>query len=124
LKILLLVAHGSRQVAANQAIRELAAQVESASDSEYGAVVAAFLEFAEPDIASGIDHCAKLGATNIAVIPYFLSAGAHVNRDIPEQLQAASLRYPQIGLTVAPHFGAMEGMVDAVIKCASTIKDL
>ena len=118
----MLVAHGSRKETANQEVRELAARIESHNGCDYEAVVPAFLEFAEPDIGSGIDHCVKLGAKNITVVPYFLSAGAHVNRDIPDQLETVSLRYPEIGLKLTRHFGAVEGIVEAVINCASTTK--
>ena len=122
MEILLLVAHGSRKETANQEVRELAARIEGHSGSDYEAVVPAFLEFAEPDIGGGVDHCVKLGAKNITVVPYFLSAGAHVNRDIPGELDIASHRYPGVGLNLTGHLGAVEGIVEAVINCATTTK--
>lgn len=122
MEILLLVAHGSRKEAANQEVRELAARIEGHSGSDYEAVVPAFLEFAEPDIGGGVDHCVKLGAKNITLVPYFLSAGAHVNRDIPGELEVASHRYPGVGFKLTGHLGAVEGIVEAVINCATTTK--
>ena len=98
MNVLLLIAHGSRKESANQEVRELTINIENHNTSEYDAVVPAFLEFAEPNIGNGIDHCVKLGASNITVVPYFLSAGAHVNRDIPGHLDIANQRYPEINI--------------------------
>ena len=119
METLLLVAHGSRNEAANQEVRDLAARIEKHSASNFEAVVPAFLEFAQPDIAAAVDHCAKMGARDIKVVPYFLSAGAHVNRDVPGQLETAKLRYPEIELQVTRHFGATDGIVESVIDCTS-----
>ena len=116
---LLLVAHGSRKDLANQEIRELAARIEQHGTNGYQAVVPAFLEFAQPDIGEGVDYCASLGAKNITVVPYFLSAGNHVNRDVPEQLQTARLRHPAINLQLTQHFGAADGIVESIIDCAA-----
>jgi sirohydrochlorin ferrochelatase len=116
---LLLVAHGSRKEVANQEVRELAARIEQHGTNSYQAVIPAFLEFAEPDVSGGIDYCAGLGAKNITVVPYFLSAGNHVNRDVPDQLQTARLRHPKINVQVTQHFGASNGIVESIIDCAS-----
>ena len=119
METLLLVAHGSRKEIANQEVRDLAARIEKHSASGFETVVPAFLEFAQPDIGAGVDYCVKLGAKKITVVPYFLSAGAHVNRDVPCQLEIANLRYPGIELHVTQHFGAADGIVESVIDCAS-----
>ena len=122
MNVLLLIAHGSRKESANQEVRELAINIEKHNASQYDAVIPAFLEFAQPDISGGVDHCAKLGASNITVVPYFLSAGAHVNRDIPGQLDITNRRYPEINVEVTRHFGAVDGIVESVINCASLLK--
>ncbi len=100
-------------------MRELAARIAQHSSSEFEAVVPAFLELAEPDISAGVDCCAKLGAKEITVLPYFLAAGAHVNRDVPGQLEAAKERHPDIEFRLTRHFGASDGIVESVIGCAA-----
>lgn len=119
LNVLLLIAHGSRKEVANHEVRELAAQIEKHSASDYEAVVPAFLEFTQPDIGNGIDYCVKSGAKNITVFPYFLSAGAHVNRDVPEQVEIASQRHPGVNFHLTRHFGCSDSIVESVIDCAS-----
>jgi sirohydrochlorin ferrochelatase len=118
LEALLLVAHGSRNENANQEVRELAARIAKHSTNEFETVVPAFLEFAEPGIGKGVDSCVELGAKKITVVPYFLSAGAHVNRDVPGQLEIANQRYPEIEFHLTRHFGAADGIVESVIDCA------
>jgi len=119
LETLLLVAHGSRKEIANQEVRDLASRIEKHGAGSFEKVVPAFLEFAQPDIAAGIDYCVKLGSTKITVVPYFLSAGAHVNRDIPDQIEIATQRYPGVELHVTRHFGAADDIAESVIDCAS-----
>lgn len=100
-------------------MRDLAVRIEQHSASDFEMVVPAFLEFAQPDIGAGVDYCVKLGAKKITVVPYFLSAGAHVNRDVPGQLDIANLRYPGVELHVTQHLGAADGILESVIDCAS-----
>lgn len=119
MKVLLLIAHGSRRETANQEVRELAERIQQHNLNEYAAVVPAFLEFAGPDIGEGVDYCVEMGAKEITVVPYFLSLGAHVERDIPGALDVASSRHPEIKVHLKRHFGATEGLVEFVINCAS-----
>ena len=48
MKVMLLIAHGSRKAEANDEIGRLAQRVQALAGNDYGAVVAAFLE-QEPD---------------------------------------------------------------------------
>lgn len=115
---MLLIAHGSRKESANQEIRELANRIQRQIADEHAAVVPAFLEFAQPDIARGIDHCVQMGAKKITVVPYFLASGAHVARDIPNALDNASNLYPEIEFNLTRHFGASSAITESVIDCA------
>ena len=88
---ILLIAHGSRHQAANDDLHELAARV--AARGDYPIVEACFLELAEPDIATGGSRCVARGATRVLMIPYFLSAGVHLLRDLTaarDELEPAS----------------------------------
>ena len=116
MKVLLLIAHGSRKQSANDEIVELARRIEERK--QFDAVVAAFLEIAEPDIHAGVDRCVELGAEQIVVVPYFLAAGKHVVRDIPAELACAAAKHPQIDINVSAYVGDSEVMVDLVLQCA------
>ena len=63
METLLLFAHGSRKDIASQEVCDHAA-------SGLETFVPAFLEFAQPDIGTDVDHCVKRGAKKITVVPY------------------------------------------------------
>src|ERR1700736_5770457 len=77
---LLLIAHGSRQNDANADLHYFAAVLRERGD--YPIVEASFLELAEPNIEQGTELCVAQGADCVVLLPYFLSAGIHVRRDL------------------------------------------
>ena len=115
---LLLIAHGSRNTEANQEIDQLARGVARYCSDQFDFVQHAYLEFADPDIAQGIQHCADKGAMSVTVIPYFLTAGNHVLRDIPAQIDLARITHAGMSIELSAHIGAMEVMASLVAQCA------
>lgn len=118
MKVMLLVAHGSRNSNANQEIERLAGKVGQIAAQEYAAVIPAFLEFAQPDIVRGIDQCVERGASSVTVVPYFLTAGNHVTRDVPAQLDSAREKYPELEISQASYVGALDAMAGLVAQTA------
>lgn len=100
---LLLIAHGSREEQANadlfHAVEELRRR------GRYQIVEAAFLELAEPDIDAGASQCVAAGATRLILLPYFLSAGVHVNRDLEDARRRLSERHPLVQFRLAEPMG-------------------
>lgn len=115
---LLLIAHGSRNQKANQEIDALAQNVAHFCDEQFQLVQHAFLEFAEPDIVGGVGKCVERGATRVTVVPYFLTAGNHVVRDIPEEIEQVRAAHADIEIELSPHVGAMDIMASLVARCA------
>ena len=118
MKILLLVAHGSRNAAANIEIEALARRVQDLGDGEFTAVVPAFLELAEPGIQQGVARCIGLGASEIVVVPYFLAAGNHVKHDIPGEVACARAGHPNVSIELAPYVGGSDAMAELVLGCS------
>jgi sirohydrochlorin ferrochelatase len=60
-----------------------------------------------PTIAIGGDRCVTRGATRVLMVPYFLSAGVHLERDLTAARDDLASRYPnvtfQLGLPLGPH---------------------
>lgn len=117
---LLIVAHGSRRQASNQEVFDLAQSLSGRADNRFDLVKAAFLEIADTLIPDGIEQCAKAGATEIVIMPYFLNSGKHVTQDIPNVIIAIKPQYPDISIQVTPHIGASSVMADLVLQTAST----
>jgi sirohydrochlorin ferrochelatase len=107
----LLIGHGSRVIEANRPLRMLAGQLREQGRS---IVAVAFLEHDKPDIQGGIDCCVEQGAERILLYPYFLSAGAHVLKDIPAQIQTAAQRYPELELSLGRPLGLSPKLVEIV----------
>ena len=117
MKSLLLVAHGSRREASNDEVRALTERLRSASSS-FGEVACAFLELAEPSIPDGIRKAIKAGASEVVVLPYFLSAGRHVVTDIPDEMAIVRREFPSVSIRLAPYLGAAEGVIDLLLQQA------
>ena len=114
MKALVLVAHGSRRQASNDEVVALSKLIEEQMKSEYPIIEAGFLELAEPLIPNAIDQCVKQGATDVCVVPYFLSAGRHVQEDVPAEVDKAREMHSQIRMEVLPHIGGSTIMIDLI----------
>ncbi len=101
---ILMMAHGSRIAEANDAAREVAAMVRDMTGFEI--VEVSFREMHEPDIQQGIDTCVAKGAGRILLMPYFLFMGAHVQHDLPEEIEEARKRHPSLVMEMGGHLGA------------------
>lgn len=109
MKSLLLIAHGSRRAASNDEVRALATKLQVMT-KDFALVSCAFLELAEPSIPKGIEACVQQGATEIVILPYFLSAGRHVVEDIPALVAPKQQEYPELKIELRPHLGAAEAL--------------
>ncbi len=117
MKHLLIVAHGSRREASNDEVRRLAERIAGLPEaSRFSSVRAAFLELAAPSIPDGIQQCVDAGATQIAVFPYFLSAGRHVVSDIPTEVAVKQQEYPDIDIHITPWLGSADTVADLILQ--------
>jgi sirohydrochlorin ferrochelatase len=113
----LLIAHGSREPSANADLHELAARLSAAGD--HPIVVACFLELAEPDIPTGGDRCVARGVTRVLMVPYFLSAGVHLRRDLTAARDELNGRHPGVEFRLGPPLGPhllLDSLVAARIR--------
>jgi sirohydrochlorin ferrochelatase len=109
---LLLIAHGSRQEEANADLHHLAAALRE--QGNFAVVEASFLELANPDIDTAGARCVAAGAERIVLLPYFLSAGVHVRRDLAEARTRLALRFPQVEFRLAEPLGRHPRLLDVV----------
>ncbi len=120
MKSLLLVAHGSRREASNDEIRALTERLRAVAGT-FDHLACAFLELAEPSIPDGLRKSISSGASVVVVLPYFLSAGRHVVRDIPAEIELVQKEYPSVDIHLAPYLGAAEGVVGLLMEQASRV---
>jgi sirohydrochlorin ferrochelatase len=117
----LLIAHGSRHAPANDDLHQLAARF--AERGDYPIVEPCFLELAEPDIATGGARCVARGAGRVLMVPYFLSAGVHLVRDLAAARDDLRRRHPQVefrlGEALGPH-PLLDSLISERIRQADT----
>jgi sirohydrochlorin ferrochelatase len=106
MRILIVVAHGSRRAGSNEEVTALAEQLRLRLGGRYAQVMTAFLELAEPSIPVAIDEAVAAGADEVVLLPYFLAAGYHVVEDIPALVAQRREAHPNVEITLLPHLGA------------------
>jgi sirohydrochlorin ferrochelatase len=109
-------AHGSSIESANEAVREAASGM--AARGGFELVRAAFLEGGRPDLAGALEELAAAGVSRVVVVPYFLTLGLHLQRDLPRLIQAATRAHPGMAVEVRPPLDGHPGMVDALVDRA------
>lgn len=105
----IVVDHGSRFDEANVMLEEVCRAYQQVTGMAI--VVPAHMELAAPDIAQAFAECVRQGATEIVILPYFLSPGRHSTHDIPRVAAAAAVNYPGVQYSVAEPLGLDSRMV-------------
>ena len=65
----------------------------------------AYMEFVTPTLVDIAAEAMRDGVQHLQILPMFMAGGAHVDRDIPEQVAAIQARFPALALTVLPPIG-------------------
>jgi sirohydrochlorin ferrochelatase len=110
---IIVFAHGSRIETANDAVRSVAAEL--ARQGNFPHVAAAFLELGKPDLEGAVLHLTSQGARSIVVIPYFLTLGLHLERDLPRIIQEISNKYKELEVHVTPPLDGHPGLVQVLL---------
>ena len=115
----LIIGHGSMDPNAALSIQYVVNNLKSL----YRNVTHCFLEIEKPDIKQGISTAEKNSPKVLVIVFYFLHKGAHVKRDIYEDLDPA-LNESSIDKTViTKHIGADEMMADLICERAGEVED-
>jgi sirohydrochlorin ferrochelatase len=109
-------AHGSRVPSANEAVRSVASEFARAGGLPH--VEAAFLELGEPDLPGAVDRLLAAGADRIVVLPYFLTLGLHMERDLPALIENISNNHNGLQIAVTEPLDGHPGLVQALLDRA------
>jgi sirohydrochlorin ferrochelatase len=123
MRSLLLVAHGSRRETSNDEVRGIAAALAEQAGRRFEHVGYAFLEILAPTIGDGIEAALRAGASEVVVLPYFLSAGRHVAEDIPAAVERTRRSHPGARIRIAPHLGRAPGLTETLLDLADSSSD-
>jgi sirohydrochlorin cobaltochelatase len=118
---LIVFAHGSPVESANTPVHALTAEV--AARGGFSHFEAAFLDCAEPDLAEAVRRLAGKGCGRILIVPYFLTLGMHLRRDLPGIVDGLRNIYPGVALDVASPLEGHRALVDAVLDRVEEIRN-
>lgn len=111
-------AHGSSVESANEAVRIVTSQLKERGG--YEAVETAFLEGGRPDLRGAVELLASRGAKKVVVIPYFLTLGLHLQRDLPRLITEVENIHPGLRIEVTAPLDGHPAMVEALLDRAET----
>src|SRR5262245_11826207 len=109
---ILLIAHGSRRAEANADLEFIAAEL--LARGRYAIVRVSYLELAEPNIETGGVQCVDAGATDVILLPYFLSPGTHVVEDLAAARARLAARFPAVRFALAEPLGRHPLLLDVL----------
>ncbi len=110
----LLIAHGSRRPEANRDLVDLAVAIRGRT--HYPIVEVAYLEVVEPTIPQGARRCVEQGATRVSLLPYFLSAGAHVVEDLERIRADLALEFPAVQFALCQPLSLHPLLIEIVVE--------
>jgi sirohydrochlorin ferrochelatase len=113
-RAILLVDHGSRRPEANALLDAVA--VELGRRMPDYIVRVAHMEIVEPTVAQGVDACVEAGAREVVVHPYFLGPGNHTRKSIPDLVEAAAQRHPELRVRISEPLGLHPKLVDVIVE--------
>jgi sirohydrochlorin ferrochelatase len=113
---IIVFAHGSRVEPANEAVRSVARELARAGGFEH--VLAAFLELGAPDLPGAAASLFGQGVRRIVIVPYFLTLGLHMERDLPRIVEEISRSYIGLEIQVTPPLDGHPGLVQVLLDRA------
>lgn len=107
-------AHGSREPGWARPFERLRTLVAQEVDEEY--VELAFLETISPTLHEAVGRLYMRGARSITVVPLFLGAGGHLNRDLPRILEELRAVHSGLAVRAAPALGEVEAVLGTIAE--------
>lgn len=107
--------HGSSVASANDAVRIVAAN--AAREGSWALYETAFLECA-PTLGAAVEKLARAGAEEVVVLPYFLTLGIHLQRDLPKIVEELTARFG-LPIRVAPPLDGHAGLAKMLVDRAT-----
>jgi sirohydrochlorin ferrochelatase len=119
MKGLIVFAHGSPVQEANEAVQTVAERIRRRSG--YDVVEAAFLEPAVPNLSESVRRLVESGVTRIVVVPYFLTPGLHLTRDLPRIVEELRRIYVSVPIDVTGSLDGHPAVIEAILDRAREV---
>jgi sirohydrochlorin ferrochelatase len=117
---IVLFAHGSTVESANDAVQRVATEL----GRRTGRVVeTAFLECAAPTLADAVAKLTLSGVRRIVVVPYFLTMGIHLKRDLPRIAGELRNIYTDVSIEIGEPLDGHPGLIDVLVDRSKEVLD-
>lgn len=113
--------HGSSVESANEAVRHFT--IELGRRGGFPLIETSFLELGQPDLPEAVRRLVNQGATRIIVIPYFLTLGIHLKRDLPRIVAELRLIHSSVGFEIAGPMDGHTALLDILLDRAREAMD-
>lgn len=113
---LVVFAHGSSVAEANAAVLRVSDALARAGG--FPLVIASFLEQAHPDLAEAVAEAVRRGAKRIVVVPYFLTLGIHLRRDLPRIVRELQGIHSGVSIEVTEPLDGHPALLQALLDRA------
>lgn len=123
--VLLGVAHGSRDPASQDVVRELLAG--AAAERPGLRVADAYVDNASPSVRAALQALADDGADDVVVLPLLLTPASHSKTDVAASVQAGRVAHPRMllryGRPLGPHAALVEQVAVRLAEAGARDED-
>jgi sirohydrochlorin ferrochelatase len=113
-RALILMDHGSRRADADRYLQAIAEAIRSQRPDL--AIYVAHLDIAPPSLGETLARCRAAGAEHVAIYPFFLAPGHHLERDVPEQIARARAAHPELRVELLEPLGSRPELAELVLR--------
>lgn len=111
---LIIFGHGSRDPLWAATLKALCERLRGAVP--HIEVELAYIEFLKPTLGECVEALWRRGCRNIAVLPAFIAAGAHLRKELPELVEQASSGREGLSIQLLPALGDLPDVQQGVVR--------
>ncbi len=119
-KALILIDHGSKVDKANKLLIEIVNLLKKKQNSGFDFITHCHMELCSPTIEDAFEQAVNSGAMEVIVHPYFLAPGKHSKTDIPNMVNEAASKHPNIKYRVTEPLGIHDKILEVVLERAES----
>ena len=111
---LIVFGHGSRDLLWAETLEALRERLRVALPGTE--VEVAYLEFLQPTLAECVGALWQRGCRDIAVLPAFVAAGAHLREELPELVKQARSGREGLSINLLPAMGDLPDVQEGIVR--------
>jgi uroporphyrinogen III methyltransferase/synthase len=110
--MLILIAHGSRNAEWRASVEQMVGAAQAGLEPQ--ALRLAYMDCSPPSLMHVVGDAARCGVEHVRVLPLFLAAEGHVDRDVRPLVDAVRAAYPSIAVELLPPIGQATQFQEAI----------